>query len=531
MKRWNGWGDEATTSHLPEGAARFLEKTVGKGYTRPDATLAEVMKAVPASRLPDHALVSQEVEDRVRHARGQSLPDWVDMRSGKIAAFPDGVAYPQTDADVIALLKYAREHTVRLIPYGGGSSVTGHINPLAGPPTLTVDMGQMNTIEDLDDESLIATVGAGMSGPQLEQQLQARGYIFGHYPQSWELSTVGGWIATRSSGQQSYHYGRIEDNFLGGQMQTFDGLMEMPPLPASAAGPDLRQVVLGSEGRLGIITRAQLRIRRLPEAEKFYGVFFHSWEEGLVALRTAAQAGLPVSMLRLSNALETTSTLELSGKEQLANLANRGLGLVGYDAQRCLMLYGVTGSHRRVRWVRKEANAIFRRHGGFPAIELIGKIWEKSRFSSPYLRNTLWEAGYALDTFETALPWSEVQAYLPDALASVRKAGEDANVPLLIFGHLSHLYSDGASVYITYLFPRQATAAATLTHWQKLKAASIQTIITHRGTISHQHGVGVDHAPYLEAEKGAVGMKLLYGMQQTLDPQMLLNPGKLLPLK
>jgi alkyldihydroxyacetonephosphate synthase len=221
MRRWNGWGDDQTLYPLPESAAAYLAELVGPGQPQPDASLAYVVASVPASRLPAHPMIDTDPAGRLAHARGQSLPDWVALRAGLIDTFPDGVAYPASDEEVRALLAYARRSEARLVPYGGGTSVVGHINPLPGRrPVLTVDLGRLNRLISLDETSQLATLEAGIAGPVLENQLRARGYTLGHFPQSFEYSTLGGWIATRSSGQQSYHYGRIEELFAGGHIET-----------------------------------------------------------------------------------------------------------------------------------------------------------------------------------------------------------------------------------------------------------------------------------------------------------------------
>ena len=344
MRRWNGWGDEATTYHLPESAVKYVASIVGPGRTLPDATFERVLASVPPSSLRPHTHLTTEAADRLLHARGQSLPDWVALRSGRIEAFPDGVAYPTSDDDVRVLFDYARKTGAKLIPYGGGTSVVGHINPRPiDAPTLTVDLSMLNRLIDFDETSRLATFEAGVNGPELEAQLKACGYTLGHFPQSWELSTLGGWIVTRSSGQQSYHYGRIEDLFAGGHVETPQGALDLWPLPASAAGPDLRQLILGSEGRFGIVTRAIVRVQKLPEIEAFYGIFFHDWASGAHAVREITQAGVPVSMLRLSNAIETDTTLRLAGKDQLIGLAKRGLTALKYGDERSLLVLGVTG--------------------------------------------------------------------------------------------------------------------------------------------------------------------------------------------
>ncbi|MFH2102041.1 MAG: FAD-binding oxidoreductase [Chloroflexota bacterium] len=528
MKRWNGWGNVQTSYHLPESGLDYLIDRVGALNPQPDASNADILKTVPVSRLPAHPLVDFAPEARLAHARGQSLPDWVALRSGRVEVFPDGVAWPETDEQVRQLISFAEENGFRLIPYGGGTSVVGHINPLdSATPVLTVSMERMGRLLDLDELARTATFEAGVTGPELERQLTARGYTLGHFPQSHEYSTLGGWIATRSSGQQSYHYGRIEQLFAGGRIETPRGRLELPHFPASAAGPDLREFVLGSEGRLGVITQAKIRVRCLPEAEEFHGVFFPSWEQGLEAVRSIAQGGLPVSMLRLSNPVETETTLILSGKSWVG-LADRGLKTIGYGPERCLLLFGLTGSSRNVTRTRRDVASICREHSGLIVGTIVGKTWQKSRFLSPYLRNTLWDAGVAVDTLETALPWSQVpaaSAAIPDSIATAaRTFGEQ----VLVFAHLSHLYPDGASIYTTFLFRRTADPDELLSWWERMKHTASLVVQEHGGTISHQHGVGLDHARYLPNEKGALGMDVLSAVCRTLDPAGLMNPGKLI---
>ncbi|MGB8643748.1 MAG: FAD-binding oxidoreductase [Anaerolineae bacterium] len=528
MKRWNGWGEEAVGYPVPKAARQFLLSAVGPGQPGPDATLEQVLKTIPLSDLPAHSLIRQDPLDRLQHARGQSLPDWIALRSGRLGAFPDGVAYPASDDEVRSLIVYAHIHQAALIPYGGGTSVVGHINPLPKRgPVLTVDLRRFDTLVDFDRTSRLATLGAGLPGPAVEALLRSLGYTLGHFPQSWEYSTVGGWIATRSSGQQSYHYGRIENLFAGGHIETPRGPLDLPPLPASAAGPDLRQMILGSEGRLGIITRACMRVQPRPPVEGFYAAFFHNWTEGAVAVREIAQAGIRVSMLRLADADETETTLKLAGRVRLMEWAERGLATAGYGASPALLIYGVTGDPDSVNLARFEVEAIARAHGGLPVPFIIGEMWRKTRFLTPYLRNTLWELGYAIDTLETAVPWFAVEptaAAIKGALRTTLEMGER----VWVFAHLSHVYVDGASIYVTYVFPRSLDPDATLARWRSLKSAASRVIVGQGGTISHQHGVGIDHEPYLIAEKGAAGMLMLEGMRYAVDPDRLMNPGKLL---
>jgi len=527
MKRWNGWGNVNTDYPVPVSAQAYLANLFGSLDPQPDAAYETVLKSLPTSRLPAQPLVDISAEARLTHARGQSLPDWVALRSGRIPVFPDGVAYPQTEEDVRTLIAYAQEAGAKVIPYGGGTSVAGHINPLkSDTPVLTLSLERMTRLLNLDEFGRTATFEAGVTGPELELSLAKHGYTLGHYPQSHEYSTLGGWIATRSSGQQSYKYGRIEQLFAGGRMETPRGLIELPHFPASAAGPEIKEMILGSEGRMGVITQAKVKVRRVPEAEEFYGVFFPSWEQGAQAVRQIAQEEIPVSMLRLSNAQETETTLILSGKAWVG-AADKGLRLIGYGGTRCLLVFGVTGSALHVRRTRAQASSICRRHGGLFVGTVVGRTWEKSRFYSPYLRNTLWERGVAIDTLETALPWPNVMAASAAIPASIVEAARKSGEEVLAFAHLSHVYRDGASIYTTFLFRRPADPDGLLALWAGMKRSASLTIQQHGGTITHQHGVGTDHAPYLPAEKGALGMDALRVVCMSFDPDGLMNPGKL----
>ena len=529
MRRWNGWGQDTTDYPLPEPAAEYLAHLIGSGSTAPDATREQILRKVPASRLAAAPRLSLEPDDRLRHACGHSLADWVAIRSGQLRTFPDAVIHASGEDDVRSAFAFCRQTGAALIPYGGGTSVVGHINPLPdGPPTVTLDLSRLRQLRALDETNHVAVFEAGVSGPDLEGQLAERGYTLGHFPQSFEFSTLGGWVATRSCGQQSYYYGRIEDLFCGGHVEAPTGTIEMPDLPASAAGPDLRQLLLGSEGRMGVITRAHVRIRRLPETEAFYGVFFHDWASGAAAVREMAQGGLPVSMLRLSDAQETETTLALAGKPDLTRWADRGLRLAGYRAERSLLILGITGESRRARQTLRSATAVCRKHGGLFPIGMIGHMWQKSRFLTPYLRNTLWERGYVIDTVETALPWAGALDAARTIQQTLRGAFTAQNLRLLVFTHLSHIYADGASVYTTYIFPRVKDPEELVAAWRAAKTAVSRTIIGLGGTISHQHGVGLDHAPFLEAEKGSAGIAALRAAFRTFDPDGMLNPGKLL---
>ena len=528
MRRWNGWGDDSYSYPVKPEAKVFIEQLLGRAKPLPEASLASVLAKVPASRLPEHPLVSLAAEDRLRHARGQSLPDWLAMRSGEFGVFPDGVAFPTTGEEVRSLLSFARQQNILVIPYGGGTSVVGHITPAAGErPVLTIDMGRMNQLLDLDEKSLLATFGAGVAGPELEAQLRARGYTLGHFPQSFELSTLGGWVASRSSGQQSMRYGRIEQMFAGGTLETPQGTLTIPTFPASSAGPDLREMILGSEGRMGILTEVKVRVLPLPERESFHVAFLPNWQCAQQLVRQIVQGKQQLSMLRLSNAVETSTQLVLSGHPKSVKLLESYLSLRGAGEGKCMLTYGVTGSRAQCKATLRQTSRMIRRAGGVLTGTLLGKKWQHSRFRSPYLRETLWELGYVVDTLETATDWPNVDRMVAAVEGALQQAAE--GTPVHMFTHLSHIYPQGSSIYTTYLFPMAASYEATLSRWQLFKNTASEAVIAHRGTISHQHGVGADHAPYLLPEKGELAVGAIDRLCHYFDPQQHMNIGKLLP--
>jgi alkyldihydroxyacetonephosphate synthase len=528
MRRWNGWGEEATSYPLPSSARRLLAQWVGPGTPPRDAGLEEVLATVPPSRLSPHPLISLSREDRVRHARGQGISDWIALRNGKVPRFPDGVAYPENEEQVLFLLGLAGEEGAKLIPYGGGTSVLGHINPAGDEaPVLTVDLSRLGGLKAFDPESRLAVFGAGTFGPALEAQLRTRGFTLGHFPQSFEFSTLGGWVSTRSSGQRSLGYGRMERLFSGGRLITPEGILDIPSFPASAAGPDLREMVLGSEGRLGVLTEVSVRVSPLPPREDLHAVFFPDFEGGVEAARELVQAGLPLSMLRLSNAEETATTLALAGHRLAVSVFERILSFKGAKKEKSLLLLGLSGRKTLVVTVGREALGIIARHKGVHGGGRLGRLWEKNRFRAPYLRNSLWEAGYGVDTVETAVLWTKVPGMIKGIESALRAALSDRGERVHVFSHLSHLYPQGSSIYTTVIFRLARTPEETRFRWEALKRAASEAIVLGGGTISHHHGVGKDHIPYLSAEKGPLGMEAIRTLARCFDPKGVMNPGTL----
>lgn len=531
MRRWNGWGDDTVEVHLHGGAQAFLKEHVGAAAVPTDAALEAALAQVNAQtpRLLLHPLVSTAAEDRLRASFGQSLGDWLRLRFGRLGPVTDGVAWPESAEQVRQLLDWAAETGAVVVPCGGATSVVGHLTPPGGRPVLTMNMTRMRRLLQLDPLAQLARFEAGVTGPDLEAQLRAHGWTLGHFPQSFEYSTLGGWIVTRSSGQQSARYGRIEALFAGGVMQTPTGPLVIPSFPASAAGPDLREWVLGSEGRLGVLTEATVRISRLPECERFIGVFLPGWARGEAAARELAQARLGLSMLRLANPTETLTTLRLAGHEGAIAWLERFLRWRGCGANKVMLMIGLTGSRRQVRAMQVQAAAILARHGGVSTGTLLGGKWQANRFRGVYLRNALWSAGYAVDTMETAVDWPRV----PAMMQAMEQAGREALAALgercHAYTHLSHVYAQGSSVYSTFVFRIGADFDTSWARWRALKDAVSAAVVREGGTITHQHGVGKDHAAYLTAEKGERGLRGLRCLVEHFDPQQVLASGNLLP--
>ena len=530
MRRWNGWGDDATSMGLGEGARAMLAARLGPGLPGQDAVRADLLARIPPSRLPEHPLISREPSERLTMALGESYADWIRKRFGVLPPVPDGVAFPESGEQVRELLDLANAKRWMVIPFAGGTSVAGHLDcPMTEQPVLSINLTRMNRLLHLDTNSQLATFGAGTPGPLVEAQLRAQGYTLGHFPQSFEYSTVGGWVVTRSSGQQSLRYGRIEQLFAGGLMETPVGTLTLPTFPAASAGPDLRELVLGSEGRFGILTEATVRVTPLPEHESFRALFFPNWDRAEAGVRALVQRKLPLSMLRLSNGIETETNLTLAGHERLVGAMEKYLGLRGCGKDKCMLMLGISADKRTARHALREARRLLAQHGAVYIGTTMGSKWAANRFKGPYLRNTLWELGYAADTIETAVDWPQVKPLMLAMEQAARDAFAGYGERVHAFTHLSHLYPQGSSIYSQFVWPiAPGGFAPNFERWDKFKAAVANAIAAHGGTVSHQHGVGRDHAAHLVDEKGPLGMATLAELCRHFDPNGIMNPGKLL---
>lgn len=525
-RRWNGWGVEGESVPLPTSAAAWLEARVGRGTPTPP--VAEASLRLPPPRTVPRFVSATAGDDstRLRHACGQSFPDLVALRSGTVAAFPDAVLFPVAEDEVVADLAAAARAGVRVVVRGGGTSVVGGVTvSRSATPVVVMALEELRGLVALDPTSLLATFRAGTTGPEVEAALAPHRLQLGHEPQSFEFSTVGGWVATRSAGQRSTGVGKMDDLLAGVEVATAEGLWRLPALPASAAGPELRRLVLGSEGRLGVITSATLRVRRRPPRETGTTVLLPSWDAGIAACREILQARLPVDVLRLSDEAETSFARSLLPLSSLA----QALSTLVFSRPRfryaCALLIGWTGTGEEVADAESRCAAIWRAHEGFSVGRGGWKRWRAERFRHPYLRDVLLNEGWGVDTLETAAPWSGLPALADAVRAALRAAADGAGLPVAVLCHLSHAYRDGASLYFTFFWP--LAAGREVEQWQCLKTAATDALTAAGGTVSHHHGVGTMHRPYLVREVGRQGLAVLAAAVHAMDPGGSLNTGVL----
>lgn len=474
-------------------------------------------------------------QSRLTHAMGKSYCDLVRLRRGQVDHPPDLVVYPQNEGQVREVLLLAERERYAVIPFGGGTSVVGGVEPVPSPGlrgAISLDLCRMNQVLAVDDVSRIATVQAGIRGPTLESALAQRGYTLGHFPQSFELSTLGGWIATRSAGQQSTRYGKIEAMVVSLRAITPIGSIETRRVPASASGPSLKELLMGSEGTCGIITQASLVIHPQPVLRDYRGLWFRSFSEGLAAIREMIQGGLRPAMIRLSDPEETQTTLALrrlpTGLKALKERLGRWLlGLKGYSlASGCLLILGFEGEEFAVDRELRSALEVCAQHHGHPLGQGPGQAWYQERFELPYLRDLLLDWGLMVDTLETATTWDNLEALHARVRAAIERAIEKMGLQPLVICHVSHVYPQGASLYYTFLSER--LPGQEIEQWRRIKEAATFSILDGGGTLSHHHGVGLDHLPWMEREHGQEGMKVLRALKGALDPPGIMNPGKLL---
>jgi alkyldihydroxyacetonephosphate synthase len=536
--RWWGWGDPAHPPGLPVHALGFLRDTVGMASCpRPPVALERVrLDPSVCSEQTRQALgeivgaehVRCDHGDRVAHAAGKGYPDLVRLRAGAPQGAPDAVVYPAAQEQVLAVLALCARCSIAVVPFGGGTSVVGGVAPLRGghAGVVALDLRRMSAVLEIDGQSLTVTVQAGIRAPALEAQLAPLGLTLGHFPQSYEYVSLGGCAATRSAGQASTGYGRFEDMVLGLKLAAPAGEIALDAVPASAAGPSVRQLLVGSEGTLGVIGELALRVRRAPVERIYEGVFFEDFDAGVQALRALAQQHATPDLARLSDEQETRMSLALAGAGGVkGRLGRLYLDLRGRK-EGALAIFGFEGDTEELTNRRERALRLVREHGGLTVGRSPGEAWVAARFSAPYLRDELLTQGVMVETLETATQWSNVQRLHREVGRAIDAALRAGGTPGLVMCHVSHLYDTGASLYFTFLATQRE--GEEIEQWHAAKEAASRAIVDGGGTITHHHAVGRDHAPWMEREIGEHGVAALRALKAELDPTAIMNPGKLL---
>ena len=539
--RWWGWGEDEHASPLSEHAQAMVGSLLG---VEPGAPPAErggpESVTLPAPALPDaaraalaKAVGAEHVQDdhatRLHRAVGRSYPDLVRLRSGRLEHAPDAVVRPADGAQVAAVLAACAQAGVAVVPFGGGTSVVGGVEAVRDghAAAIALDLGRMDRILDLDPLSLTARVEPGLLGPELERRLGAAGLTLGHYPQSFEYSTVGGWVATRSAGQASTGFGRIDELVQAVRCETPAGALDTRDVPASGAGPSLRELVVGSEGVLGVITAATLRVREAPRARRYEAWSVGTFAQGADAMRRLEQAGAQPDVCRLSDEAETQLTMAMGSSGGRAERLGRSYLRLRGQENGCLLIAGFEGSDDDVIRRRGRFAEMLRASGGVFLGERFGRAWLHGRFAAPYLRDELMDRGVMVETLETACSWSALEATHDAVGAAIQAALAERGSKPLVMCHVSHLYPTGASLYFTFIAPQER--GAELEQWRAAKTAAGDAIAAAGAAITHHHAVGRDHSPWMESEVGALGIEALRALKTRLDPTGIMNPGKLLP--
>jgi alkyldihydroxyacetonephosphate synthase len=537
--RWWGWGEDGHPVSLPEPALALLREELGDDLAGRHAPVGLEEVRLPEPRLPagarsrlEAAVGADRVLDdrsaRVAHAAGRSYADLVRLRSGDAARAPDAVVEPGSADEVQAVLAACVETRVAVVPFGGGTSVVGGVEPISDgfEGAVALDLRRLDRVAQVDRASLTATLEAGLLGPEAERRLGEQGVTLGHFPQSFEYSTVGGWVATRSAGQASSGYGRIDELVEGLRLLAPAGEVRAHALPASGAGPDLRELIVGSEGVLGVICEATMRVRPVPRVRRYEGWSFGSFAEGREALRVMEQADAAPDVARLSDEEETRLTFALASRGGGAGRAGRTYLRLRRHEHGCLAIVGFEGEEEDVERRRLRSGALLRAGGGVRLGRRPGEAWLRGRFAGPYLRDELLDRGLLVDTLETAASWSSLPKLYEDVGDALRRSLAEAGTPPLVMCHVSHLYRSGASLYFTFV---ALQTDAPLEQWRAAKSSASDAIVAAGGTITHHHAVGRDHARWMRAEVGELGLDLIRAAKQRLDPAGIMNPGKLLP--
>jgi alkyldihydroxyacetonephosphate synthase len=527
MMKWDAWGDPGAAKPLSDGIRSLLHAALGIDATTGTELQAEQVHLRPSTLAADDrealaAIVGAEHcrtddHDRLLHAGGKSTLDLLRRKDTGEQQAPDAILLPGDEEQIAQLLAYCSEHRIAVVPFGGGTSVVGGLDPIRDGfvAVVSLDLRRLNRLVALDTESGEAELEAGVTGPQAEKLLGAQGFSLGHFPQSFQFATIGGFAATRSSGQNSAGYSRFDDMVRGLRVITPAGVLDLGRAPASAAGPDLRQLIVGSEGTFGVITRVRLRVHPVPETTRYEAWSFPDFATGTTALRAVTQTGTGPTVIRLSDEVETginLATTEAIGEQTITG--------------GCLAITVFEGTAAHTESRHEETRAVLAAHGGTSLGEAPARAWEHGRFGAPYLRDSLLSAGALCETLETATSWSHVPALKAAVTEALTTALQASGTAALVMCHISHVYPTGASLYFTVVAAQRGNP---IEQWRAAKTAASDAMVRCGATITHHHAVGTDHRPWMTAEVGELGVQVLRAVKGVLDPAGILNPGKLIP--
>lgn len=472
--------------------------------------------------------VSVDDYDRLSVAYGKTMFDLLRLREHIADNVPDVVIYPQNKEQIEQIVKLCTEEKIPLYVYGGGSSVTRGVEPILGG--ISLDMRRhFNKVISFNETDQTITVQAGMSGPKLEETLNnavktlgaKRAYTCGHFPQSFEYSSVGGWTVTRGAGQNSTYYGKIEDIVIAQEYATPTGIVKTEPFPAKATGPDINQIMMGSEGTFGVLTHVTLKVfRYMPENHYKFSFMFKDWETAMDAAREIMQCecGHP-SVFRLSDPEETDMMMHLYGVAE--SPLGKMLDGFGYKQhKRCLFLGFTDGEKGFCKNIAKNVKRICRKHGAMSLTGVVTSAWEKGRFNDPYLRDTMQDFGVMTDTLECSVTWSQME-HVHQLVRKYCHSRPDT----ICMTHMSHCYPQGANLYFIFI-AKMNTLDDFVNYWSGI----LDHIQKSGAAISHHHGIGKFFAPWLEGQIGTRQMEILKVLKNHFDPNNVMNPGGTLGL-
>lgn len=546
--KWWGWGNEETefNAQAHPGFWPYAKNVLGierEDFEKREWKIEDI--ELPESRVDEPFLgklraflapsqISDDAKERVVHAYGKGFRDLFRLRSGAAVRAPDLVVYPESERDVCLTLRAAAERDVTVIPFGGGSNISGCLERMdTRRPAVSLDMRRMRRVLDVDVHSCTAQIESGIFGPDLEQQLAAHGVTLGHFPDSFLHSTLGGWIATRSAGMQSDKYGKIEDMVIALRMATPEGVLATRPVPKASNGIDVNHLCIGSEGTLGVITEATMRVHPSPELRIIPTYLFPEFEGGIEAIHRCVRQECRPAMVRFNDPDKTALSLAFrppaTGLSKIASsLFKEYLRVKGFALPRaCLMLTAFEGSQHSVARQVREVRNIYRQCGAISLGANAGKSFEATKYDFPYIRDFLLDRDVTTDVSETSTLWSNIFPLYQQTMAVLRASILESGAQPWVGCHISHTYQSGASVYFTFGFQQQP--AREMEQYLRVKRAVQQSFIDHGATLSHHHAVGTEHLPWLEADISPLGVEAVAAIKHGLDPTNIMNPGRLQP--